>query len=242
MTDAQLTTAANTIKNETNAGSNSATRLGDMFLSLIDNKLNADKVVTTIGTTDTKVPSEKAVSDALATKQNSLGFTPENVSNKSTNVTSDAASDVKFPSVKAVKTYVDAAVAGGGGSSTVTTVKVSLTSAEILDLATNPKVLIAAQGAGKLIQVNFVTMRLNFGSAPYVGGTLRVRYATGGTPILSNSSHTNSSSIIFNPALSGTQVFADTAANVNVFLDSSGSITNGDGTLDVYITYTVITL
>lgn len=37
-----------------------------------------------------------------------LGFTPENVVNKSTNVTTDGASDNKYPSVKAVKDYVDA--------------------------------------------------------------------------------------------------------------------------------------
>jgi hypothetical protein len=37
-----------------------------------------------------------------------LGFTPENVVNKSTDVTTDAASDTKYPSVKAIKDYVDA--------------------------------------------------------------------------------------------------------------------------------------
>jgi hypothetical protein len=37
-----------------------------------------------------------------------LTFTPENVANKSTDVEADAASDTKYPSVKAVKTYVDA--------------------------------------------------------------------------------------------------------------------------------------
>jgi hypothetical protein len=37
-----------------------------------------------------------------------LGFTPENVVNKSTNVTTDGASDTKYPSVKAIKDYVDA--------------------------------------------------------------------------------------------------------------------------------------
>ena len=36
----------------------------------------------------------------------------ENLTNKSTDVTTDAASDTKYPSVKAVKTYVDAQVAG----------------------------------------------------------------------------------------------------------------------------------
>lgn len=36
-----------------------------------------------------------------------FGFTPENVANKSINVTTDGASDIKYPSVKAVKTYAD---------------------------------------------------------------------------------------------------------------------------------------
>lgn len=46
----------------------------------------------------------------------SLGYTAENVANKSTNVTTDGASDVKYPSVKATKTYADtvAAAAGAG--------------------------------------------------------------------------------------------------------------------------------
>ena len=43
-----------------------------------------------------------------------LGYTPENVANKSTNVAADAASDTKYPSVKSIKDYVDAVVVGGG--------------------------------------------------------------------------------------------------------------------------------
>lgn len=39
---------------------------------------------------------------ALDAKQNSLGFTAENVSNKSTSVTTDQASNTKYPSVKSV--------------------------------------------------------------------------------------------------------------------------------------------
>jgi hypothetical protein len=41
-----------------------------------------------------------------------LGFTPENVANKSTDVTTDGASDTKYPSVKAIKDYVDASSGG----------------------------------------------------------------------------------------------------------------------------------
>jgi len=40
--------------------------------------------------------------------QPALGFTAENVANKSTDVTADGASDTKYPSAKAVKTYADA--------------------------------------------------------------------------------------------------------------------------------------
>lgn len=60
------------------------------------------------------------VSD-LAAKQAALGFTAENVANKSTNVTTDGASDVKFPTAKAVKTYVDAQ--GGGDVAAAATVR-----------------------------------------------------------------------------------------------------------------------
>jgi hypothetical protein len=43
---------------------------------------------------------------ALDAKQNSLGFTPENVANKSTDVNTDQASNTKYPSVKAVYDWV----------------------------------------------------------------------------------------------------------------------------------------
>jgi nitrogen fixation protein len=50
----------------------------------------------------TIAPSQNAVFDALALKQNSLGFTPENVDNKSTTLDSDKLSNIKYPSVKSV--------------------------------------------------------------------------------------------------------------------------------------------
>jgi hypothetical protein len=57
------------------------------------------------------------VNTALALKANATDVTTslatkENTSNKSVNITTDAASDTKYPSVKSVKTYVDAQVAG----------------------------------------------------------------------------------------------------------------------------------
>lgn len=46
--------------------------------------------------------SSNGVFDALANKQNSLGFTAENVSNKSTDVVIDRSSNTKYPTVKSV--------------------------------------------------------------------------------------------------------------------------------------------
>jgi hypothetical protein len=53
-------------------------------------------------TADIDKPISTAVQTALNLKQDSLGFTPENVANKSTSVTTDQASNTKYPSVKSV--------------------------------------------------------------------------------------------------------------------------------------------
>lgn len=45
-TDAQLTTAANVIKNETNTDANTAERVGDMLLDIIDSKINTATINT----------------------------------------------------------------------------------------------------------------------------------------------------------------------------------------------------
>jgi hypothetical protein len=54
----------------------------------------------------TELSYVKGVTSAIQTqingKQNALGFTPENVANKSTDVATDQASNTKYPSVKAV--------------------------------------------------------------------------------------------------------------------------------------------
>ncbi|MEY4309088.1 MAG: hypothetical protein RL422_1291, partial [Bacteroidota bacterium] len=64
------------------------------------------------------------VTTALASKANGANVSAslslkENTSNKSLNVNTDGASDLKYPSVKAVKTYVDAQVTAGISSATI---------------------------------------------------------------------------------------------------------------------------
>lgn len=55
---------------------------------------------------------QEDLQDALDAKENTLGFTPENVANKSIDGTLTTNSDILYPSQKAVKTYVDASVTG----------------------------------------------------------------------------------------------------------------------------------
>lgn len=73
---------------------------------------NKDTDVLFAANSDTKYPSQKAaktyIDTGLGTKQNSLGFTPENVANKDTDTTLAANSDTKYPSQKAIKAYADA--------------------------------------------------------------------------------------------------------------------------------------
>lgn len=76
------------------------------------NKTNKDirtsdkTIVTTLGADDTTVPTSKAVKTVTDGKENTIGYTPENVANKKTDLSDN--SDTYYPSQKAVKTAVDA--------------------------------------------------------------------------------------------------------------------------------------
>jgi hypothetical protein len=77
----------------------------DLSASDIPTGIDASKVSTGV-VSNTEFNYLDGVTSAIQTqldsKQNSLGFTPENVSNKSISVTTDQASNTKYPSVKAV--------------------------------------------------------------------------------------------------------------------------------------------
>lgn len=79
----------------------------DVGLSNVDNTSDANKPIST------------ATQTALNAKQDSLGFTPEDVANKSTN-TALGTSDTLYPSQNAVKSYVDTAISGVNIAPTVT--------------------------------------------------------------------------------------------------------------------------
>lgn len=119
-------------------------------------------------------------------------------------------------------------------------VKVSLSSAQILALHTTPIEAVAAPGAGKAIVVTSASVRLNYGTATYTGQYLYLKTATAGSHQKRVYSINGSSSNIslFNSEDSSNQVVENQALNVDI----AAQTTTGDGTIDVYITYEVITL
>lgn len=80
---------------------------GDVGLGNVDNTSDLDKPIST------------ATQTALDGKEDSLGFTPENVANKSDN-TSLGSSTTLYPTQNAVKSYVDTAISGVNIAPTVT--------------------------------------------------------------------------------------------------------------------------
>lgn len=171
-----------------------------------------------------------------------IGFTPENEVNKSVDVVADAASDIKYPSVKAVKTYVDA---NGGGSQVTKTVKISLSSADILTLFSNPVTLLTGV-AGKIFIPRFVFQDYTFVSANYVTSTVvRLSYDSASIWVAQFGLHTpnfNDGQAIsaINPN-TNTQGF--TYSGKNLLLSAiTANPTGGDGTSNFYLTYDEITL
>lgn len=76
-------------------------------------------IVDSVGTVNKKVtagslPISAATQTALNAKQDALGFTPENVANKDTDISLAADSNTLYPSQKAVKTYIDNGLSGKG--------------------------------------------------------------------------------------------------------------------------------
>jgi hypothetical protein len=92
VTDAQATVIGNT--SGTNTGDNSTNTNSNSYADAKVSDVITDGVTTI-------APSQNAVFDALALKENALGFTAENVTNKQTDLTASA---TKYPTVNAVNT------------------------------------------------------------------------------------------------------------------------------------------
>ena len=127
------------------------------------------------------------------------------------------------------------------GSSTVQTTKVSLSNAEIQALDVTPIELIPAPGAGKFIQILSIYGFLDYTAPAFNAVELRVRY---------NGSITNITyfrSVSFTSQSADAKEVADLSYttwndNTKVEIYASGATGAGGSTIDVYVTYKIITV
>jgi len=129
----------------------------------------------------------------------------------------------------------------GGGSGILTT-KVSLSSAQILNLGSVPVTLVASPGVGKFIQILSVTGRMNFGTVAYDTST-HLQVFTGALAGISfTDQNLLGSRFTINYAFNGpANVNTDEDVPVQIQVELANPAT-GDGTLDIYVTYKIITL
>lgn len=146
----------------------------------------------------------------------------------------------------------DATIADTGAVTLADTVKlystkVTLSSAQILALNGTPIQLLAAPGSGKIYELMSVSGRMNFLTAAYATHTaLDITDATTGDILFSDTgtllaaTSTKVATVIPN-ANSGAGVVKTSNGAINAAV-ATGNPATGAGTLDLYLTYKIITL
>lgn len=131
--------------------------------------------------------------------------------------------------------------ATGGQSTPFRTIKRSLTSAQILNSNVSPIQLIAAQGAGTAIRLIAITANLIYNGITYatnIDGGIYVGSIQKVSDIVLNYTTTGVRYIGIDIPIPSTD-FENEAV---LFKTASGNPTDGDGTIDLYLSYIVITL
>lgn len=121
----------------------------------------------------------------------------------------------------------------------------TLTSVEILALLVTPILLIPTPGVGKAIEVISATGRLNYNSIAYTANlTLTIR-AVGGASNQSSISNILNGVVtkISRGGITATSGAAQTAENVGLEVTTTSTAPlTGNSTVDLYISYRIITL
>ncbi len=136
------------------SGSAGAIKKGDIWTVSVIGTLGG--VAVSLGDTvralvDT--PAQTAANWAIA--EANLGYTPENIINKDTDVTLAANSDTKYPSQKAIKTYADKRVNMGGGPNQLSSSTAITIGADSGD-ASFVRIAISASDKGRMVSDAYV--------------------------------------------------------------------------------------
>ena len=126
----------------------------------------------------------------------------------------------------------------------VKTVKVTLSSAQILNSFTTPVELIPAPGAGKVIDFKSALIVLNYGTTPYATNINSVIWIFDDTTPLINTFTIGASAntIHKRSAVDYTAALSSFENQAIFYQTEDGNPTAGDSTLDIYITYSIMTL
>jgi hypothetical protein len=126
------------------------------------------------------------------------------------------------------------------------TAKLTIATADVLQLNTTPIEIVAAPGAGYAIEVISASMKMVYNSATYATNTSLELLTAGATNSQTSTVIKNSASTIRRFAdattlasATATQLVDNAALNVTV---ASGDPTAGDSDITVYVTYRIITL
>ncbi len=128
-----------------------------------------------------------------------------------------------------------------GAVQEIQTVKVSLTASEIKNLGTTPIDAIPAQGAGKVTIVTQMMVKATWGSVAFDNNNLSLIQNTGNVWIFNSPfplDFTSDKYLVFVMSAITTSL----TTNVKTQITGIDSVATGDSTIDVYITYAVITL
>lgn len=131
---------------------------------------------------------------------------------------------------------------GGALSDIPITLKVQLDSTNILGLNSTPIQLIAAPGAGKVIHIlNIIGNIVSVATSYATNTTLRVFYGSSTTSVYEDTNLLPATSDVLSSFMpqAVNEVNANNAVNISV---ADGNPTDGDGLLDIYVTYKVVTL
>jgi hypothetical protein len=178
----------------------------------------------------TSAPTQNAVYDALLLK--------ENTSNRSISVTTDATFDTKYPSVKAVKTYVDNAIAGGTivDADATTKGKIQL-AGDLTGTAALPVVAAGAIGTTKLADAAVTTVKLAANAvtiAKLPTGATATTYLRGDGTWVNPSADPPLATISASTSLDATYAVVrvnTTAGNVTITLPAASSALNRSYTI-----------
>lgn len=199
---------------------------------------------------EAKKATVSELQDAMTGKQDTLESSTNIKTINSTSLlgSGDVAVQATLVSGTNIKTINGSSVLGSGdltvSGGLLQSVKVSLSSADLLQIGTTPIVVVPAQGAGTIIRPISVNVVVNFKTTSYSVNPTLTLFEGGWLPLLNmNNILSASATTYFNyPSLTTITTTSNVINEDLMVYGGSGDPSGGDSTVDLYVTYVVITL